>query len=169
MSKTVFKKNWSWRRRRGTTCCALLVALATGGCADNAPQPPVSSSAEMIEQALASARLSADAAKESNQASSADEIAVPPTFEPPFPDRHELFFPPGNVDPAIAVAASRRSSGVVLKGFVRVRGLRALVDIDAEVAVLQEGNELSGVRLVSLQPPEATFQRRKRQWKASLW
>jgi len=156
----------------------LLIALAASAGCSNSPaetssdpaEPASNSNVEMIQRAMAAARQnSAKAADEARPAPADEPTAAQDTFEPPFPDRHELFLPPASVDPEIASAASRRLNGVMLKGFVRVDGLRALVDVGGELMTLKEGDEQSGVRVVSIQPPEATFQRGEQQWKLSLW
>ena len=90
-------------------------------------------------------------------------------FVPPYPDRRELFVPPDGVHPELARAVRRRAGSIRLKGFVQVDGLRALVEIDDEVAALAVGETHRGVRVLEIRPPEATFQRGSRRWTISLW
>jgi len=88
---------------------------------------------------------------------------------PPFPERRELFIPPQGVDPALARAAGKSSTGVMLKGFVQVDGVRVLVDVNGQIAVLGEGEHHEGLRVVRLEPPIATFERGAETWSTSLW
>ncbi len=88
------------------------------------------------------------------------------TFKPPFAGREELFLPPTNAPAETAPPRSR--SGVVLKGFVNVDGLRALVLVDGQLRSLAAGESRDGLEVVALEPPSVTLRREGRQWSDSL-
>ena len=92
---------------------------------------------------------------------------MPASYNPPFPEREDLFQPP-NPELAAKSARSVAASDVVLKGIVRFEGARALLEIDGQVVAVRERSQHGSVHVVSIDPPRVTLKRGERTWTASL-
>jgi len=92
------------------------------------------------------------------------------TYVPPFPDRENLFQKPA-VSKVLRSPDLKTQSGEEIKllGFVRVEGLKALVAIDGEVVALREGQTAGSLRIISISPPQVTFQKGRRRWTDELY
>ncbi|HMO83867.1 MAG TPA: hypothetical protein PKC18_02995 [Lacipirellulaceae bacterium] len=89
-----------------------------------------------------------------------------PAYQPPFPDRVELFVPPkrqGGLQPTATADAE-----VTLLGFVSVDRPRAILSIHGEVNPLGEGDRHSGIEVISVRPPHVVLQRGRQRWQATL-
>lgn len=91
----------------------------------------------------------------------------PETYEPPFPDRTDLFVPPKRVGGAPTDHGPAEAS-VELLGFVRVDQLKAVLSINGEVAPMAAGESRSGVDVISINPPNVLLQRGRQRWQATL-
>jgi hypothetical protein len=89
------------------------------------------------------------------------------SYQPPFPDRVELFVPPKRQAGGPAPEGAG-NVGVELKGFVRVDRPRVVLTIDGQVASLAEGESQFGVEVISIQAPKVVLQRGRQRWQASL-
>lgn len=176
-------------KTRALGLCCTLVGLA--GCGTSAiPEPAISVSlqTERVIKTVRTESKSKPSEKTENlsapdrepvaktfttvsdeQPSPAD-VPDEPTFEfePPFPGRLHPFAPPGRV----ATSANRKlvaeESGVSLKGFANVSGIRAVLLIDGEATTLAEGQQHGDVRVIAIQPPEVTLRRGREVWKETL-
>ncbi len=88
-------------------------------------------------------------------------------FEPPYPQRLELFQPPRTDEPAAAQAQPRETE-VQLKGFAQAGELKALLRIDGQLTALRVGQVVGSLELVSISPPQVTLRRDGRSWVESL-
>lgn len=95
------------------------------------------------------------------------ELAIASTFQPPFPDRQDMFSPPKR-----AQSASRRTDetgeAIELKGFVNVDGPQVVLAIDGVISPIPEGGEKYGVHVISIKPPSVVLQRGRNRWTATL-
>jgi hypothetical protein len=87
-------------------------------------------------------------------------------FQPPFPQRQELFIPPA--PKADAPKRHEVLADVALKGFANVGGLRALIQIGGKTVPLAAGQTLGEITVVSIEPPQVTLQRGRLRWTESL-
>lgn len=152
------------------------------GCAESemtapageAVVPPVTPVAER-EPDVSSASVEAPADEHANDqspAAPAEAVAPPPVdsaaaYEPPFPDRVDLFVAPkrqggagGNQD------SSDRA--VELMGFVRVDRPRAILAINGETSALAVGESAGGIEVISVQPPSVVLSRGRQRWQATI-
>jgi hypothetical protein len=91
----------------------------------------------------------------------------PQAYEPPFPDRTDLFVPPKRVGGAPTDRGPAETS-VELLGFVRVDLIKAVLSINGEVAPMAAGESRYGVDVISINPPNVLLQRGRQRWQATL-
>jgi len=89
-------------------------------------------------------------------------------FEPPFPDRVNLFQAPRRRRTNSSELAGQTESAVELLGFVNVEGQRVVLSIDGLISPLAEGSEQFGIEVISIKPPTVVLQRGRQRWQASL-
>ncbi|HYO24189.1 MAG TPA: hypothetical protein VEQ85_04500 [Lacipirellulaceae bacterium] len=168
------------------------LALALAGCERGAtPEAPLSNpllaprtiqgTATAAPQQALSAALSEDAPRDGaaiavtpTAAATGENLppagvaapAAPPPFEPPFPDRVDLFVAPKRQGGAAAPGVTEGE--VNLMGFVRVDRQRAILSINGEIASLCEGDALHGIEVISVHPPNVVLQRGRQRWQATL-
>lgn len=87
-------------------------------------------------------------------------------YQPPFPDRVDLFVPPKRQGGART--NGQEQDAVELLGFVRVDRPKAVLSINGQVASIAEGSAQFGVEVVSIQPPKVVLQRGRQRWQAGL-
>ncbi len=90
-----------------------------------------------------------------------------PPFQPPFPNREELFLPPAE-RPASATRA-RSDHDITLMGFVNVDGKKALLKIDGIITPLGAGQSRGEIRVLAVDPPRVTLRRGNREWTERLF
>lgn len=137
----------------------LAVSLAAPGCAKDPGAKPST-------RANSPATATADAAK-----APATEPTSPPVetaeFEPPYPQRQELFQPP-RADESVATQTQPREAEVELKGFAHAGELKALLTIDGQLIAVPVGQVVGDLELISIAPPAVTLRRAGRSWVESL-
>lgn len=89
-------------------------------------------------------------------------------FEPPFPDRSDLFQAPKRLGKSRTGDKGQQGSAVELLGFVNVGGQRVALSIDGLVTTIAEGGEEYGIEVISIQPPSVVLQRGRQRWQASF-
>jgi hypothetical protein len=168
--------------------CALAFSLCwtTAGCGE-APLEPAAESTAMTVSATAPSSpspntpapltLGATEPAIGSMTPVAPELApVAPTkgaeppapvadYQPPFPDRVDLFVAPKREGGA---HASGESVSVELLGFVEVDQPRAVLSINGQVTPIAAGGVESGVEVISIQPPMVLLQRGRQRWQATL-
>jgi len=108
-------------------------------------------------------------AVETSTAPSVTDISVAESsFEPPFPDRTDIFLAPKRRGHGVKKSASGNDNAVELLGFVNVDGQRVILSIDGFVVPLAEGSQEAGIEVISIQPPAAVLQRGRQRWQVSL-
>ena len=90
-------------------------------------------------------------------------------FEPPYPQRRDLFQPPKVRRSTTSGRGSRGGSQrVQLKGFVNLDGIRAILVVDGETNTVAVGDVRDGLEVISIQPPRVTLQRGRVRWTETL-
>ncbi len=89
-------------------------------------------------------------------------------FEPPFPDRTNLFQAPKRQGRGRSQIGGQSETSVELLGFVNVNGQRVALSIDGLVTTIAEGGEAFGIEVISIQPPSVFLRRGKQRWQASF-
>ncbi len=89
-------------------------------------------------------------------------------FEPPFPDRTNLFQAPKRQGRGRSKSKGQTETSVELLGFVNVNGQRVALSIDGLVTTIAEGGEEYGIEVISIQPPSVFLRRGKQRWQASF-
>ena len=147
----------------GSRLLSLVAILTLSGCSD-ADRPSLTSAARAQTQA---------ALEPATPAPVPEPVTVPEAeaaaerFEPPYPDRQDLFSPAAKV--ADAPERPETAGDVGLRGFVNVDGLRALLVINGRVTVTEAGRQYSGIDVVSIDPPQVTLQRGRIRWTEKLY
>jgi hypothetical protein len=132
----------------------------------------------LIAPGCAKTPVAKPAAPQSGSAStSASSMPVPPAapetavetaeFQPPYPQRQELFKPPRGDEPA-AAQAQPRETVIQLKGFAQAGELKAILRIDGHLTALRVGQAVGTLELVSITPPQVTLRQDGRSWVESL-
>jgi len=88
-------------------------------------------------------------------------------FEPPFPDRTNLFESPKRSSD-LANSQPGLRDPIDLLGFVNVDRQRAVLLINGTVISMFEGGEQNGIEVISIQPPMVVLQRGRERWQATL-
>jgi hypothetical protein len=88
-------------------------------------------------------------------------------FQPPYPNRTELFIPP---DLTYTARTPDRVDGpnVAVRGFMSLDRQRVVLEINGAVHILEEGEQQAGIEVVSIAPPRVVLQRRGERWTAQL-
>ena len=94
-----------------------------------------------------------------------DDTAKVADYQPPFPDRVDLFVPPKREG---GQAASGNESAIELLGFVRVDRLRAILKVNGEVTPMAAGDTRLDLEVISVNPPNVLLQRGRQRWQATL-
>ncbi len=89
-------------------------------------------------------------------------------FEPPFPDRTNLFQAPKRQGRGSSKSSNQSEVAVELLGFVNVDGQRVALSIDGLVTTIAEGGQAYGIEVISIQPPSVFLRRGKQRWQASF-
>jgi hypothetical protein len=152
----------------------LIVCLTVCGCgtADEPPASAVKTAAPVATpkaEATMPAKTQADAIASDKAAEPTTEPVEEPqsaAYEPPYPDRENLFLAPKR-------NASNKTHGnleqsIELLGFANVNGQKVILSINGIVVPMSEGATQSGIEVISIQPPSVALQRNRERWQATL-
>ncbi len=89
-------------------------------------------------------------------------------YEPPFPDRLDLFTAPKRSGRGIAATPEGVERAVELIGFVNVDSQQVVLSIDGKVTPLGVGSQVAEIEVISIQPPVVVLQRGRQRWQATL-
>jgi hypothetical protein len=149
-------------------------ALAPPASAPAADKPVI---AETVRQAATQT-----AKAEDGKPSETDKPATAPTptpaepapeksavaeYQPPFPDRVDLFVPPKRQGPA-RVKEGETEDHVELLGFIRVDRPQVVLSVNGQIAAIPAGDTEMGVEVISIQEPKVVLQRGRQRWQASI-
>ena len=156
-----------------TVCCGLSLYFLSGKS-----QQPVVDVAERTVEASKPDNGNSTTAPEVEQVATAVEDqsleqvveteAMELAFEPPFPDRTNLFQAPKRQGRGSSKSSNQSETAVELLGFVNVNGQRVALSIDGLVTTIAEGGQAYGIEVISIQPPSVFLRRGKQRWQASF-
>ena len=89
------------------------------------------------------------------------------TFEPPYPHRENLFLAPKRSAVHLKSPGSVEQS-VELLGFANVGTPKVILSINGVVVPISEGQQESGIEVISIQPPTVVLQRDRERWQVAL-
>lgn len=149
--------------------------LGASGCSD-APTETVVATAAAKPTPFQAAADQAKAITEATQqvAATKPAEAVAPSkpkasaYEPPFPDRLDPFQAPKHGARIARQTTGDSAESVVLLGFANLGTPRAVLSIDQIVRPISQGEEVAGVTVISISPPQAVLQRGRSRWTASI-
>lgn len=159
-------------RLHSNFCLLLAVAvLMLAGCGESDPAPAASpAKPNPLQAAAAKAKAATEATQKASEPDAGEEtvVAAAPAYEPPFPDRVDLFAPPKQGARNARQTTEDTADSVVLMGFANLGEPRALLAINGVVKPLSDGEEAFGVQVISITPPRAVLQRGRSRWTASI-
>ena len=128
-----------------------------------APKPPTKATEAQVDS-------EPDAVEEPQDTVKSEPAALPEqvAFEPPFPDRMDLFQAPKRDGRRGAKSTGQSETSVELLGFVDVNGPRVALAIGGLVTTIAEGDQQYGIEVISIQPPAVVLQRGRQRWQASF-
>ena len=126
-------------------------------------EPPQLDESVTIEPLSEDGNLPTDESATEEKALSSDV-----SFEPPFPDRVELFVAPQRTGRGAKESPDKSENSIELLGFVNVDDQRVVLSIDGLVWPLTEGSQEAGIEVISIQPPAVVLQRGRQRWQVSL-
>lgn len=147
-----------------------VLVLATLGCSSPeettakkaTPATPISGS----QDASTATKEKSSQEKAAKEKSKIDQVAS--SYEAPYPNRNNPFQPPMNA-PRVRTGNERdQNSSVTLVGFANVGEPKVVLAIDGVVSPMSNGEEIAGVQVISIAPPNAVLQRGRNRWTASL-
>jgi hypothetical protein len=100
-------------------------------------------------------------------AENAEAAAPQAVYQPPFPDRIELFVPPKRQG-GMVLKEGGSEEAVELLGFVKLDKPQVVLSINGQVTPMYEGGNQFGIEVISIQPPKVVLQRGRQRWQASL-
>lgn len=152
----------------------LLSLLIAMGC-DSPEANPAAESATSLEAGQSAPQSDAERTKDATSDSDpnsnselGDTVSKSQIYQPPFPDRVDLFLPPKRGQNTVALDRKEGESAVKLLGFSNVDDIRVVLSIDGFVYPVAEGESRSGIEVVSIKPPAVVLQRGRQVWQASL-
>lgn len=144
------------------TAYLLVVAFAFAcGCTESEPAPVTDSTPAAKAEVRASEKQQDAAAK-----ARAELEQAMVEYIAPYPDRGDLFVPPKSAPRA--ASSSTREGNVVLRGLVNVGEPQAVLDIEGATALVSEGGEKYGVKVLKIDERKVTLARGATQWTTSL-
>lgn len=128
-------------------------------------QPPVAAQPLPTSDAPEANHAQPDVDEPAPNAEQADN-ASEQAYEPPFPDRVDLFVAPKRQGRSRETGST--SESIELLGFVTVDKPRAVLSIDGQVAPVAQGDAKFGVEVIAIEPPTVVLQRGRNRWQASI-
>ena len=150
-------------------CAPFLVGCS--GTAVEQPEPNAEASleSESVQEAENSAVSPAQTSDPEEQVQETKPEEPPVVaFEPPFPDRLDLFSAPKRQGKVLAKTKGQEESAVELLGFSNVGQPQALLAVNGIVTPLAEGEKYYGIEVISIQPPKVVLQRGRQRWQATI-
>lgn len=160
----------SFRYRGGQVFLTLLLA-AVAGCGGGTPEAAKSVAPAKPDSAKAAAPVTAPApvATAKSEVKPAKKLNLNPFQMPEIP---EEFLPPKEESKSLESAAPTKQTErpkLRLLGFSNVNGFKALVELKGDVQAVEAGDVIEGVQVVSVEPPNVTFQFASSRWATKLF
>jgi hypothetical protein len=148
------------------------LALLGNGCSST--DEPAAKEAVVAAQPVKTAAATVAPPKSPAKPAAAPELAnskvttaEKPNYNPPFPERADLFEPSKRAEKS-ARRGDEQGESVELKGFINVDQPQVVLSIDGVVSPVPEGGEKYGVQVIRIQPPSVDLRRNGRNWRATL-
>lgn len=143
---------------------AAIALLCLAGCSAASAEQATTESPTAVSKASTETESEAD---------DAEAKPIPAEYAPPFPDNKDFFTPP-LVDVQSSSNAMKNADGtpqVKLLGFVKIEGGadRAFVQIGPLTDIVEAGQILQGIEVISLQDPTMTLQLNGARWNVSMF
>jgi len=163
--------------RLGIACCLLAgcgtASLPVTARIDSVDSNPATQQSEEkqkkveIEPVVQNTDAKKDVASngESPQVTAILEVAE---YEPPFPDRTDLFKVPKRQGRGFANTPEGIEKAVELLGFVNVDSPQVVLSVDGMVTPLEVGSKIAEIEVISIQPPAVVLQRGRQRWQETL-
>lgn len=148
-------------RRLSSFALLFIIPALTCGCADTEPITVADAAPVAKPQAASTANQQDEAAK-----ARAELIQAMTDYVAPYPDRGELFVPPKSSPTTVTTRSGQ--GNVVLRGLVNVGEPQAVLDIEGATALVGEGSEKYGVKVLKIENRKVTLSRGVTEWTASL-
>jgi len=103
-----------------------------------------------------------------NVANASTEASTALAYDPPFPNRSNLFQAPKRQGKGRLSGDGQQESAIELLGFVNVYGPEVVLSIDGLATTIAEGGQHAGIEVLRIKPPSVFLQRGKQTWQASL-
>ncbi len=132
------------------------------------PAQPPATAADKSPQAEQEKETDEQPQPQDTDKASGDPEPIKVAFEPPFPDRTNLFQAPKRQGRRSSVANDKSESAVQLLGFVDVNGPRVALSIDGLVTTAAEGDTHFGIEVISIKPPAVLLQRGRQRLQVTL-
>src|SRR5688572_1339692 len=152
----------------GLACLTLLFAAAFAGCGGATPEASKTVTPAKSD-VIKAAPLAVAAAKPAAEVKPVKKLSLNPFQMPEIP---EEFLPPKEESEPVASAAPTRQMErpkLRLLGFSNVDGFKALVELKGDVRAVEAGDVIDGVQVVSIEPPNVTFQFASSRWATKLF
>jgi len=152
------------------------VMLLLAGC--GGPEEKLSPLPQAAKPAAATAAVEKPAPPELDAAAPEDDRPAAAEeeqpFAPPYPDRESLFQPPAmevvhqTLKHRDTDAPTVGMAKVKLRGFVRVKETKVLLEIDGRLHALPPGTNQDGIRVLKIAPPRVTLRRGEQEFTLDL-
>ena len=172
---------WNSLTQRLARRMIVVSALLATGCAEsppeatteNVPTVPTTRRVETAPAKKTADKKSADVVDAKSEAARTKDSTLanspPKTYEPPYPDRNQLFQSPRVRRSSLAGRGTRHSAQrVQLRGFVNLDGIRAILIVNGETNSMAAGDVSDGIEVISINPPRVTLQRSRVRWTETL-
>ncbi len=140
------------------------------GCSDSTNMAPktilVSESSKKTEEQAKETKPNTDKQSVVKPKEASSKLAQ--AYTPPYPERLNPFQPPMNAPRVRTDNKQDSNSSVTLVGFANVGEPKVVLTIDGVVSPMSNGEEIAGVQVISIAPPNAVLQRGRNRWTASL-
>lgn len=148
----------------------LLLAAVLPGCStetvDDTPTNATANSDSDPSKAAPEAQQS-ESSPENTPEESVEKEEAALSYEPPFPERLDLFIPPKR--DRQSARAQDQPGNVQLIGFASVENRQVVLSvIDGEVHPIAEGEVCCGVEVLSIKQPAVVLQRGREKWQVTL-
>lgn len=152
------------------------ISIFVAGCQTEEPLPPLAVKVPVAPAPAENLPQSPKKAPETPlrtggpQRQPAKQVAVAETYEPPFPNRVDLFLPPKRAQIASRGSDDEEAGPVELRGIVTPPegATFAMLAIDGIESPVAEGEEKYGVRVISIEHSEVLLQRGRSRWTETL-
>jgi predicted small lipoprotein YifL len=157
----------------------MLLIVSLCGCGTKAlpPENAVTTTAarakelrpKLADQAQSKADNNTEKSEKQKASAEKSVVALPPApaFDPPYPNRENLFLAPKRSSTHAKTPGSVEQT-VELLGFVNVEKQKVILSINGDVFPICEGEQQAGIEVISIQPPAVVLQRDRERWQATL-